>query len=54
MPSTPATTAQVSWLCGGAPVYATSFIEELTAYPRRVFPGKQFGKIAPPVPTPKL
>jgi len=36
------------------PVYATRFIEELTDYARRAFPGKQFGKIAPPVPTPEL
>lgn len=34
------------------PSYATSFIEELTAHARRIFPGKQFERIAPPVPMP--
>jgi LysR family cyn operon transcriptional activator len=36
------------------PVYATSFIEELTDYARRVFPGKQFERIAPPVAMPPV
>lgn len=34
------------------PIYATSFIEELTTYAQRSFPGKRFDRIAPPVPTP--
>ena len=36
------------------PVYAASFIEDLTVYARRAFPGRQFAKVAPPVPTPEL
>jgi len=34
------------------PIYATSFVDELAAYARRSFPGKQFERIAPPVPIP--
>jgi DNA-binding transcriptional LysR family regulator len=34
------------------PIYATSFIEELTTYAQRSFPGKRFDSIAPPVPMP--
>jgi DNA-binding transcriptional LysR family regulator len=34
------------------PIYATSFIEELTTYAQRSFPGKRFDGIAPPVPRP--
>ena len=34
------------------PIYAASFIEELTTYAQRSFPGKRFDRIAPPVPTP--
>ena len=32
------------------PVYATSFIEDLTAYISRTSPGKRFDRIAPPLP----
>jgi DNA-binding transcriptional LysR family regulator len=34
------------------PIYATSFIEELTTYAQRSFPGKRFDSMAPPVPLP--
>lgn len=32
------------------PVYATSFIEELTAYAAHSAPGKRFDRVGPPVP----
>jgi LysR family transcriptional regulator, nitrogen assimilation regulatory protein len=32
------------------PIYATSFIEDLTAYISRALPGKRFDRIAPPLP----
>ena len=34
------------------PAYAVGFVEELDAYSRRSFPGKQFNEVAPPVPQP--
>src|SRR5262245_32755706 len=34
------------------PVYAVAFVEELDVYSHRAFPGKQFNRVAPPVPQP--
>jgi LysR family cyn operon transcriptional activator len=34
------------------PAYATSFVDELTAYISRAAPGKRFDRVAPPVPPP--
>jgi LysR family cyn operon transcriptional activator len=34
------------------PSHATTFIEALTAYTRRTFPGQRFDRVAPPVPRP--
>jgi hypothetical protein len=35
------------------PVYAASFMEELTAFAARSSPGKRFAKRAPPLPRPE-
>jgi hypothetical protein len=34
------------------PSHATTFVEALTAYTRRTFPGRRFDRVAPPVPRP--
>jgi DNA-binding transcriptional LysR family regulator len=35
------------------PAYAKAFIDEITAYTRRTYPGRQYDRRAPPVPRPR-
>jgi len=34
------------------PAYARAFIDEITAYTHRTYPGRQYDRRAPPVPQP--